>query len=108
MVKKKVRRRKKRYTAAEKKKILDTARKEGLTGQQVAKRFGIAQLTFYRWRGPVYSRPTRKASKTKLDDSLIRKEIRSRFEEILPQIIREEVDAYLTSILSQGRQSRRR
>ena len=45
-----------RYSAAEKKKILDTAVKENLTGAEVQKRFGIAQLTFYRWRGPVRAR----------------------------------------------------
>ena len=45
----------KRYTPAEKAKVLAAAAKEGLTGAQAAKRFGIAQLTFYKWRGPVRS-----------------------------------------------------
>src|SRR5258708_33487213 len=42
----------KRYAPAEKAKILAAAAKEELTGEQVAKKFGIAQLTFYKWRGP--------------------------------------------------------
>src|SRR5688500_20161514 len=41
-----------RYTSTEKKRILSIAQKEGLTGADVKKRFGIAQPTFYRWRGP--------------------------------------------------------
>ena len=43
----------KRYSAAEKKRILDAARSEGLTGAQVRERFGVSTLSFYRWRGPV-------------------------------------------------------
>ena len=43
----------KRYTPAERRRILAAARKEGLTGAQVKKRFGVSALTFYRWRGPV-------------------------------------------------------
>src|SRR5689334_10601486 len=45
----------KRYTPAEKAKILAAAKAEGLTGDQVARKFGVASLTFYRWRGPVRS-----------------------------------------------------
>ncbi len=96
-----------RYTAAEKRKILRTAKKEGLTGAQVKKRFGVSTLTFYRWRGPVQGRRSKRAKGTKLDDSLIRREIRSRIEKILPKIIREEVDTYMITLFGGGRGRRR-
>jgi len=38
----------KRYTPAEKAKILTAAKKDGLTGDDVAKKFGVSKLTFYR------------------------------------------------------------
>jgi transposase len=41
---------------AEKAGILAAAKKDGLTGEQFAKRFGVATLTFYRWQGPVRKR----------------------------------------------------
>ena len=92
--------RRRRYSAAEKKKILDTARRENLTGAQVRKRFGIATLTFYRWRGPVRSR--RSAGIGASDQATIREEVRSRIRKLVPQVIREEVAAYLAQILGRG------
>ena len=101
-----------RYTAAEKKNILAVAAKEGLTGADVQKKFGIAQLTFYRWRGPVrgpkaraaqgaaaapaVSRATARGGAT-LD--AIRAEVRAGVQSVIPQVIREEVANYLNEIL---------
>ena len=99
-----------RYSAAEKKKILDTAVKESLTGAQVQKRFGIAQLTFYRWRGPVRGRragggrPGRPAG---VNVEAIRSEVRAGIRSVLPQVIREEVQAYLAEILGRAPGRRR-
>jgi len=96
-----------RYTAAQKAKILAAARKGGLTGAQVAKRFGISTLTYYRWRGPVRSdavaRKGRKrgpgrppgSGKAKIDVVAVRREVRAQVRKLLPQIIREEVAAAL-------------
>lgn len=39
-----------RYTPAERAKILTAAKREGLSGPAAAKKFGISQLTFYTWR----------------------------------------------------------
>ena len=91
-----------RYTAAQKAKILATAKKEGLTGAQVAKRFGVSTLTFYRWRGPVRSdalarrgkrgpgRP-KGSGKAKSDNAALERKLRAQIRKILPRIIREEV-----------------
>ena len=99
-----------RYTAAEKKKILETAVKEKLTGAQVQKRFGIAQLTFYRWRGPVRGRRAglgRPGRPVGVNVEAIRSEVRAGIRSVLPQVIREEVQAYLAQILGRAPGRRR-
>jgi transposase-like protein len=94
------------YTPAEKARILAAAAKEELTGEQVAKKFGIAQLTFYRWRGPVRSDAVgRRASrgpeprvgtgKFSVDEAAIRQAVRAQLQRLLPQLIQEEVEAAL-------------
>lgn len=104
-------RRGKRYTAAQKAKILATAKKEGLTGAQVAKRFGVSTLTFYRWRGPVRSDALQRAGRKRgpgrpkgtggprVDPAVVRQAVRTQIEKMLPQIIREEVAAALSQAL---------
>jgi transposase-like protein len=103
-----------RYTAAEKKNILNTAARENLTGAQVQKRFGIAQLTFYRWRGPVRGkraagggggRPGRPAGGLSVDS--IRSEVRAGIRKVLPEVIRQEVQSYLAAILGRAPGRRR-
>jgi len=93
----------KRYTDAQKRKILATAKRERLTGAQVRKRFGVSTLSFYRWRGPVRSdalkrrgpgRPAR-SGKVKIDSAAMRREVQAQLRKLLPQIIREEVEAAL-------------
>jgi len=101
----------KRYTSAEKQNILRTAAKEGLTGAQVQKRFGIAQLTFYRWRGPVRG-PKARLAGTSGGGALasadgIRSEVRAGIQRVLPGVIREEVAAYLAAILGRAPGKRR-
>ncbi len=101
---KKAKRRGKRYTAAETKKILATAVRERLTGAQVRKRFGVSMLTFYRWRGPV-GRGRRAMGATpgtvsrKVDTGSLRGEVRAGIDEVLPGIIREEVRAAIKRLL---------
>src|SRR5688572_9976428 len=96
-----------RYTAAQKAKILGAAKKEGLTGVQVAKRFGVSTLTFYRWRGPVRSDALKRAGRKggrgrpagngvgRVDPAIVRQAVQRQIERMLPQIIREEVAAAL-------------
>ena len=93
----------KRYTAAQKRTILATAKKEKLTAALVQKRFGVSPLTFYRWRGPVrgrkakLGRPRSNGTAASVED--IRDAVRARVQAVLPSIIREQVDAYVTEIL---------
>jgi transposase-like protein len=96
-----------RYSKEKKAEILAAAKKDKLTGEQVAKRFGISTLTFYRWRGPVrkaaIARHGRKrgpgrpkgSGKVKVDAAAVRREVQAQVRRLLPQIIREEVAAAL-------------
>ncbi len=103
----------KRYTEAEKKKILAIAKQEGLTGADVQKKFGIAQLTFYRWRGPVRGPKARAkaagltavatavgrtAGRATADFDHLRSEVRAGIRAVVPQVIREEVAGYLNEL----------
>jgi transposase-like protein len=91
-----------RYSASEKAQILAVAKKENLTGAQVRKRFGVSTLSFYRWRGPVRRR---RAGATVVNgrrgsaDGVLRAGVRSRVEQVLPEVIRQEVAAYLDRLL---------
>jgi transposase-like protein len=93
----------KRYSVAEKERILAAARRGNLTAAQVQERFGVSPLTFYRWRGPVRGMQGPAASSVGLSD--LRQHVRSQVRVVLPGVIREEVNAYLNRIL--GNQRRR-
>ncbi|MEO6462792.1 MAG: hypothetical protein ABIP29_06930 [Candidatus Eisenbacteria bacterium] len=112
-----------RYTDAEKKKILGIAEKENLTGAEVQKRFKIAQLTFYRWRGPVRGPKARAAQaaggltraatvvgrtagQAVAGIDAIRAEVRSGVRAVIPNVIREEVANYLSEILGRRKPGR--
>ncbi|HEV8481507.1 MAG TPA: transposase [Candidatus Eisenbacteria bacterium] len=90
-----------RYAAADKARILAAARKEGLTALQVQRKFGVSPLTFYRWRGPVRGRrgPGRPPGGAAAGNSDLRAQVQDRVRAVLPGVIREEVNAYLASIL---------
>ena len=103
-----------RYTPAERAKILAAAKREGLSGPAAAKKFGISQLTFYTWRRKsgtgkakrAVGRP-RGASASRggvLSGDIgekVRQEVRARVSEMLPAIIQSEIDNVLG--VSRGR-----
>src|SRR5688572_21329760 len=93
-----------RCSAEKKAEILAAAKKDGLTGEQVAKRFGVSTLTFYRWRGPVRGRKRGRpvgsknrlaGTRVKVSTAALRREVQAQLRKLLPQIIREEVAAAL-------------
>ena len=89
------------YSAAKKAEILAAAKRDKMTGEQVAKKFGISTLTFYRWRGPVRGGKKRgrpvgsknrvATGRVKVDLKQVRREVQAQVRKLLPQIIREEV-----------------
>jgi transposase-like protein len=95
----------KRYSPAERARILAAARKDGLTGAQVKARFGVSALTFYRWRGPVGRgrRPHHGLVETaEIDLIALREEVRRALHHVLPQVVQEEIEAYLAALLRSG------
>jgi len=97
------------YTGAERQRILATAQREGLTGAQVSKRFGISQVTYYLWRkraGASSGHAKRAGTAARPDAGLevhLRQTIRERMKSIVPDIVRKEVEAYLNQALGRGR-----
>ena len=110
----KARRKRKTYTSQERSTILTTAQKEGLTASQVQKRFGVTPVTYYSWRkktgvarrGGLSMRGGRRSAGSDLTTD-VRNEVRSKVQKILPEIVRSEVNDYLSSLFSTGRGRRR-
>jgi len=104
-----------RYSDAERGRILATAQREHLTGAQVRSRFGISTLTFYTWRkragmgqedkGRV-GRPALTGSNPTFEE-MIRQEVRARLARILPEILESEITNTVTESL-RGQQTRSR
>lgn len=95
----------KTYTDAQRTEILAAATKDGLTAVQVQKKFGVTPVTYYSWRkkkgvtgrrGPGRP-PGRPAGSTDLH-SQVRAEVQSKLRQILPEIVRTEVNAHLDSL----------
>jgi transposase-like protein len=110
MAKKSIRRGR-RYTADQKRTILAAAAKEGLTGAQVAKRFGVATLTFYRWRGPVRgpkARAAKQGTRVAIDERALRSAVRARIARVLPEIIQQEIASVFGGMLGKRRPGRPR
>lgn len=105
-----------RYTDQQRRHILATARREGLTATEVQKRFGVSRVTYYAWRkergagraaaGRGRGRPARVGT-TALDGKIaqnLRRHVRAQIAAALPEIVREELASYF----SVGRRGRRR
>ena len=116
------RRKRRRYTSADRSQVLAAAQREGLTAIQVQKRFGVTPVTYYSWRkksgvtrrrrgGAVtIARGAGRLDAGRLDDltSQVRSEVRMRVVEILPSIVRSEVSQYLNTLLAAGSRTGRR
>lgn len=113
----KVRRSRKTYTLQQRTSILDTARKEGLTAKQVKAKFGVTPVTYYSWRKktgasgrrgrPAGTTTTRGGFGGTLDNQ-VRSEVRSRVQQILPEIVRGEVSQYLDTLFAGSKRGRRK
>ena len=115
-------RRKKRttYSPAQKRTILATAIKERLTANQVQQKFGVTPVTYYSWRkktGAVAARGRRGSGRLAarvgqggLLGGELRAVVQARVREMLPEVVRTEVNSYLTALFGPGagRRGRRR
>ena len=97
-----------RVSKTQKARILAAARSQGLTADQVAKKFGISKWTYYNWckkpaRATRASRHRKPAASGGLTAVALRAEVRA----LLPRILQDELARLLTSVL-RGRRTRPR
>lgn len=94
-------------TPAERAEILQVARTEGLTGAQVAKRYGISTVTYYLWRkrdGHSVAQTNRTSGASKSESTFtiaddVRSAVENKVREVLPGIVRHEVSRALENLL---------
>ncbi len=105
----------KTYSPEQRKQILEAAMREGLTANDVKKKFGVTPVTYYSWRkkaGATHrrGRPARIGGVGNGDlSNQLRTEVRSKIQQILPDIVRSEVSSYMDSLFGsrRGRRGRR-
>src|SRR5689334_3280542 len=89
----------KRFSAAERAKILAAAKKANLTGKQVAAKYGISMVTYYVWKKQAgqggHKAPTRTSGFSGAAESKLRAVVRAKVTRLLPRILKEEVDRIL-------------
>ena len=109
----KTRKKRQSYTPQQRAEILATASRDKLTAAQVKRKFGVTPVTYYSWRkkagatrkrgstGP--ATVTRRVAATGGNiGSQLRAEVQNRVREILPEIVRSEVNSYLNDLFSSG------
>lgn len=102
------------YTPQQRQQILAAAQKDGLTAGQVQKKFGVTPVTYYSWRkktGVAGARGRRAAVAAAPAGDLtsqVRTQVQARVRELLPGIVRNEVNNYLNQLFASGRGRRTR
>jgi transposase-like protein len=106
----KARRKRTKYSNEQRTQILDAARRDGLTAAQVQKKFGVTPVTYYSWRKKTglaarrgRSTGAMRAAGNATLSGQVRSEVQTRVRQILPEIVRSEVSAYLNMVLGSGR-----
>jgi transposase-like protein len=100
-----------RYSDSERARILAAVERKGLTYAQASKKFGVSEVTIWKWRRGRKPARERGASRTSADGSLaamIRSQVSAKLAAILPDIVREEVASYLTHVFRGSRGPRAR
>ena len=111
----------KRFTPAQRAKILAAAKSGNLTAKQVKAKFGVSMVTYYLWRrqagltssgarGAVGAGRAGTGAGTAGLEKIVRSAVRERIQDALPSIVRDEVQSYLNNVLSRapGRRGGRR
>jgi transposase-like protein len=107
----------KRYSDEQRTQILAAADREGLTANQVKKRFGVTPVTYYSWRkksgspGRRGRRPKSASGAVSSNGDLantVRSAVAQKVRSLLPDIVRGEVNQYLDTLLGQGGKRRGR
>jgi len=97
----KARRRRRRYSDVQRRNILDTAQREGLTAGDVQKKFGVTPVTYYSWRkkGGATARRGRPPGGGGGGGGELTSLVQQKVRAILPTIVRNEVNRYLDTVL---------
>src|SRR5215510_9521458 len=105
------RKKRQRYSESKRQSILASAQREGLTANQVRKKFGVTPVTYYSWRKKygVGGRASGAALVARSGrgggdlGSQLRSEVQARVREILPGIVKSEVNQYLNTLFGSRR-----
>lgn len=110
----KTRKKRQSYSDEQRAEILATATRDNLTALQVKKKFGVTPVTYYSWRKKTGA-VRRRGGKTTVGvarvaasttggnlSNQLRAEVQNRVRQILPEIVRTEVNSYLNTLFSPG------
>jgi transposase-like protein len=101
----------KRYSAETRAKVLAAAKSEGLTANDVKKKFGVTPVTYYSWRKKSGAGKKRRRGRAAGDsglDGVLRQRVQARMRVVLPKIVSSEVDSYLATYFGGGTRRRRK
>ena len=106
----KTRKKRQSYSPEQRTEILAVATRDKLTAAQVKRKFGVTPVTYYSWRKKAGS--TRKRGGTVVASrgsvsggglaNQLRSEVQNRVRQILPEIVRSEVNSYLNTLFASG------
>src|SRR5437016_14092684 len=82
--------------------ILAAAKADGLTANDVKKKFGVTPVTYYSWRKKSGAAARTRNGRGRANagtglDSNLRQRVQARLRAVLPKIVDSEVDSYLAS-----------
>jgi transposase-like protein len=107
----KTRKKRQSYTAEQRAEILAAAQRDSLTAEQVKKKFGVTPVTYYSWRKKAGATRRRGGAITtrggRGSDNMLRAEVQTRVRQMLPDIVRSEVNSYLDSLFGASGRKRR-
>lgn len=92
----------KQFTDQQRAQMLAVMKRKGLTGKQAAKKFGVHEVTIWKWKQAARRASTSRARPRLVGDgaltSMIRSEVHERLQKSLPVLVREEINRALRSL----------
>ncbi len=105
----KTRKKRQSYTPQQRAEILASASRNNFTAAQVKRKYGVTPVTYYSWRKKAGA-TRRRGSAARISGLStggnlgfqLRSEVQTRVRQILPDIVRTEVNTYLNSLFASG------
>lgn len=106
----KTRKKRQSYSPEQRSEILAAATRDKLTAAQVKRKFGVTPVTYYSWRKKAGATRKRGSAVVASRGAVVsgglanqlRAEVQNRVRQILPEIVRSEVNSYLNSLFASG------